>query len=64
MCVNGRDAPSRPGRKAHNCCLSGGTRGVSPDKGRSAAQDARSAVDPYGRRSLSPSKGFSPRPPV
>ena len=28
--VNGRDAPSRPGRKAHNCNLSGGTDGVSP----------------------------------
>ena len=23
--------PSRPGRKAHNCCLSGGTDGVSPE---------------------------------
>ena len=29
--VDGRDAPSRPGRKAHICCLSGGTDGVSPE---------------------------------
>ena len=36
--------PSRPGRKAHNCCLSGGRAGVSPGKGRSAAEDARSAL--------------------
>ena len=28
--VDGRDAPSRPGRKAHNCHLSRGTDGVSP----------------------------------
>ena len=28
--MDGRDAPSRPGRKAHNCNLSGGTDGVSP----------------------------------
>ena len=40
--VDGRDAPSRPGRKAHNCCLSGGT--VCHPKGRSAAKDARSAL--------------------
>ena len=31
--VNGLDAPpSRPGRKADICCLSGGTGGVSPDR--------------------------------
>ena len=29
--VDGRAAPSRPGRKAHDCCLSGGTDGVSPE---------------------------------
>ena len=28
--VDGRDAPSRPGRKAHNCHLSRGADGVSP----------------------------------
>ena len=28
--VDGRDTPSRPGRKAHNCHLSRGTDGVSP----------------------------------
>ena len=28
--VDGRDVPSRPGRKAHNCHLSRGTDGVSP----------------------------------
>ena len=30
--VDGRDAPSRPGRKAHNCHLSCGAGGVSPDR--------------------------------
>ena len=29
--VDGRDAPSRPGRKAHNCHLSRGAGGVSPE---------------------------------
>ena len=29
--VNGRDAPVQAGRKAHICCLNGGTGGVSPD---------------------------------
>ena len=29
--VVGRDAPSRLGRKAHNCNLSGGAGGVSPE---------------------------------
>ena len=28
--MDGRDAPSRPGRKAHNCHLSRGAGGVSP----------------------------------
>ena len=36
--------PSRPGRKAHNCNLSGGTDGVSPDRAGALAEDARSAL--------------------
>ena len=42
-CLDGRAAPSRPRRKAHICCLSGGTDGVSPAGG-SAAEDAWSAL--------------------
>ena len=37
-------SPSRPGRKAHNCSLSGGTAGVSPARAEAQAEDARSAL--------------------
>ena len=45
--------PSRPGRKAHNCCLSGGADGVSP-LGRSAAENVRSALTRRPPRSYTP----------
>ena len=42
--VDGRDAPSSRGRKAHNCSPSGGTGGVSPGRAEAHAEDARSAL--------------------
>ena len=53
--VDGRDAPSRPGRKAHICCLSGGTDGVSPEGPQRSIHVSSlwiegSSVDPIGGR--------------
>ena len=42
---------SRPGRKAHNCSLSGGTAGVSPARAEAHAEDARSALTRRSARS-------------
>ena len=44
-------SPSRPGRKAHNCSLSGGTTGVSPGRAEAQAEDARSALTRRSARS-------------
>ena len=44
-------SPSRPGRKAHNCSLSGGTAGVSPGRAEAQAEDARSALTRRSARS-------------
>ena len=51
--------PSRPGRKAHNCSLSGGTAGVSPARAEAHAEDARSALT---RRSASSYLAPTPQP--
>ena len=44
-------SPSRPGRKAHNCSVSGGTTGVSPARAEAQAEDARSALTRRSARS-------------
>ena len=63
--VDGRDAPSRPGRKAHICCLSGGTDGVSPEgpqRSEGRAQRVDTPAGPQLLRSDYPRHG-APRPP-
>ena len=46
--VDGRDDPSGPGRKAHNCCLSGGTDGVSPEGPERSGGRAKRVDTPSG----------------
>ena len=53
--VEGRDAPVQVGRKAHICCLSGGTDGVSPEGPQRSIHVSSlwiegSSVDPIGGR--------------